>query len=161
MEEQKDQRAKVEAEQASAVAAAEAAAPVAADHRATTGATVSRSTGTTYGVARHGPRAVPEQVRKGCGRADRIPDWDDDPEDEPDGGGKMSFLEHLDELRRRIIYSVLSLVARRHRSPASSCGSSSTSSWSRCRPRCRPDATRRLSLHRADRRHDALDQDRR
>ena len=38
------------------------------------------------------------------------PDWDDGPEDEPDGAGKMSFLEHLDELRRRIIYSVLSLV---------------------------------------------------
>jgi len=38
------------------------------------------------------------------------PDWDDGPEDEPDGAGKMSFLEHLDELRRRIIYSVVALV---------------------------------------------------
>jgi len=37
------------------------------------------------------------------------PDWDEDP-GEPEGAGKMSFLEHLDELRRRIIYSVLSLV---------------------------------------------------
>jgi sec-independent protein translocase protein TatC len=36
------------------------------------------------------------------------PDWDeDDPEPE---GGKMSFLEHLDELRKRIIYSVVSLA---------------------------------------------------
>ena len=33
------------------------------------------------------------------------PDWDDhEPESE---GGKMSFLDHLDELRRRIIYSVV------------------------------------------------------
>lgn len=38
------------------------------------------------------------------------PDWDDD-DPESDSGGKMSFLEHLDELRRRIIYSLLSLVA--------------------------------------------------
>jgi len=37
------------------------------------------------------------------------PDWDD--EDPSDGGGKMSFLEHLDELRRRIVYSLISLVA--------------------------------------------------
>lgn len=37
------------------------------------------------------------------------PDWDDD--DESADGGKMSFLEHLDELRKRIIYSVVSLVA--------------------------------------------------
>lgn len=35
------------------------------------------------------------------------PDWDD-----PDSaeGGKMSFLEHLDELRRRLIWSLVSLV---------------------------------------------------
>jgi sec-independent protein translocase protein TatC len=40
------------------------------------------------------------------------PDWDDsvDKDDEPEGAGKMSFLEHLDELRRRIIYSLLALV---------------------------------------------------
>jgi sec-independent protein translocase protein TatC len=36
------------------------------------------------------------------------PDWDD-PE-EPEGAGKMSFLEHLDELRKRIIRSLLALV---------------------------------------------------
>jgi sec-independent protein translocase protein TatC len=40
---------------------------------------------------------------------DPDPDWDDD--DSPDNGGKMSFLEHLDELRRRIVYSLISLVA--------------------------------------------------
>ncbi len=34
------------------------------------------------------------------------PDWDDhDPEHES-GGGKMSFLDHLDELRRRLIVSI-------------------------------------------------------
>jgi sec-independent protein translocase protein TatC len=35
------------------------------------------------------------------------PDWDDtEPED---AGGKMSFLEHLDELRRRIIWAVVAV----------------------------------------------------
>ena len=34
------------------------------------------------------------------------PDWDDrDPDS--DGGGKMSFLDHLDELRRRLIYAIV------------------------------------------------------
>ena len=36
--------------------------------------------------------------------ADDEPDWDD--HDEENAGGKMSFLDHLDELRRRIIYSL-------------------------------------------------------
>jgi sec-independent protein translocase protein TatC len=35
------------------------------------------------------------------------PDWDDD--DSTSGAGKMSFLEHLDELRRRIIYSLIAV----------------------------------------------------
>ena len=38
---------------------------------------------------------------------------DDDPEDElesEDGGGKMSFLEHLDELRQRLIVSIIAVV---------------------------------------------------
>lgn len=37
------------------------------------------------------------------------PDWD---EHDPDagGGGKMSFLDHLDELRRRIIYSLVAVL---------------------------------------------------
>ena len=44
-----------------------------------------------------------------------VPDDDlDEPDpaelDGEDAGGKMSFLEHLDELRRRIIYAVLSLA---------------------------------------------------
>jgi sec-independent protein translocase protein TatC len=34
----------------------------------------------------------------------------DDVDDAPDSPGKMSFLEHLDELRRRILYSVYSVV---------------------------------------------------
>jgi len=40
--------------------------------------------------------------------ADEGPDWED--EESESGQGKMSFLDHLDELRRRIIYSLLSLV---------------------------------------------------
>jgi sec-independent protein translocase protein TatC len=36
------------------------------------------------------------------------PDWED--EESESSQGKMSFLEHLDELRRRLIYSVISLV---------------------------------------------------
>jgi sec-independent protein translocase protein TatC len=48
-----------------------------------------------------GPKPVPDD--------DLDPDRDDDLEDDSEGG-KMSFLEHLDELRRRIIYAVLSLA---------------------------------------------------
>ena len=41
--------------------------------------------------------------------ADDEPDWDD--HDAQEGsGGKMSFLDHLDELRRRIIYSLISVA---------------------------------------------------
>src|SRR5688572_12641773 len=36
------------------------------------------------------------------------PDWDDH-EPESAEGGRMSFLDHLDELRRRIIYSLLAV----------------------------------------------------
>jgi sec-independent protein translocase protein TatC len=42
--------------------------------------------------------------------SDDEPDWDDHEPDEQTGG-KMSFLDHLDELRRRIIYSLLSVAA--------------------------------------------------
>ena len=37
-------------------------------------------------------------------------DPDEEPTDEEDAGGKMSFLEHLDELRQRIVRSLLALV---------------------------------------------------
>jgi len=40
---------------------------------------------------------------------DEEPDWDT-PESASDDGGKMSFLEHLDELRRRLIWALVSLV---------------------------------------------------
>lgn len=43
--------------------------------------------------------------------ARRDPDDDPDDDDLEGGGGKMSFLEHLDELRNRLIYSVYALVA--------------------------------------------------
>src|SRR3954469_1729266 len=37
------------------------------------------------------------------------PDWDDDDPESSEEAGKMSFLEHLDELRRRIIYALLAV----------------------------------------------------
>src|SRR5215211_6598113 len=37
------------------------------------------------------------------------PDWDDDEAASTEEAGKMSFLEHLDELRRRIIYSLVAV----------------------------------------------------
>src|SRR5512139_3566048 len=40
---------------------------------------------------------------------DRDPDWDDDELASSGEAGKMSFLEHLDELRRRIIYAVIAI----------------------------------------------------
>jgi len=40
---------------------------------------------------------------------DEEPDWDT-PESASDDGGKMSFLDHLDELRRRLIWALVSLV---------------------------------------------------
>jgi|SRR5262245_7460039 len=49
--------------------------------------------------------------------SDRRPGDDEDLErrdaedDELDAGGRMSFLEHLDELRKRIIYTLLSVLA--------------------------------------------------
>jgi sec-independent protein translocase protein TatC len=53
----------------------------------------------------------PSQSSKPVPDDDLDPDRDDEFEgDEQDAGGKMSFLEHLDELRRRIIYAVLSLA---------------------------------------------------
>jgi sec-independent protein translocase protein TatC len=50
----------------------------------------------------------PNKAAKPAADEDPEPDWDDSPE--PDDGGKMSFLEHLDELRRRIIYSVVAVA---------------------------------------------------
>ena len=41
--------------------------------------------------------------------ADVEPDWDDH-EPDTDEGGKMSFLEHLDELRKRIIRALIAVV---------------------------------------------------
>src|SRR2546421_10924701 len=39
----------------------------------------------------------------------RDPGADGDRDDDDDGAAKMSFLEHLDELRKRIVYSVISI----------------------------------------------------
>jgi sec-independent protein translocase protein TatC len=51
----------------------------------------------------------PNKARTPAPDEERDPDWDDhEPEDAT--GGKMSFLDHLDELRRRIIYSLVSVL---------------------------------------------------
>jgi sec-independent protein translocase protein TatC len=52
----------------------------------------------------------PTKGAKPARTEDLEPDWDDH-ELESDGGGKMSFLDHLDELRRRIIYAVVAVLA--------------------------------------------------
>ncbi|HLV02645.1 MAG TPA: twin-arginine translocase subunit TatC, partial [Acidobacteriota bacterium] len=38
-------------------------------------------------------------------------DFDEFDDEETELGGRMTFLEHLDELRRRILYSVIAIVA--------------------------------------------------
>ena len=43
----------------------------------------------------------PNKARTPAPGEDRDPDWDDP--DESERAGKMSFLEHLDELRKRIV----------------------------------------------------------
>jgi sec-independent protein translocase protein TatC len=48
----------------------------------------------------------PTQSAQRRSDGDLEPDWDND-DLEGGGAGKMSFLEHLDELRRRIIYALL------------------------------------------------------
>src|SRR6476660_2298098 len=51
------------------------------------------------------PGAAPDRGR------DSDPDDAFTRADDDDAGAKMSFLEHLDELRKRLIYSVYSLIA--------------------------------------------------
>ena len=51
----------------------------------------------------------PNKARTPATDDDHDPDWDESGS-ESDRGGKMSFLEHLDELRRRIIYAILAIV---------------------------------------------------
>jgi sec-independent protein translocase protein TatC len=46
---------------------------------------------------------------KAAKQVDDEPDWDDHELGE-ETGGKMSFLDHLDELRRRIIYSLIAVL---------------------------------------------------
>ena len=51
---------------------------------------------------------VPFPQKSASSAPDDDPDWEDEePESEK---GKMSFLDHLDELRRRIIYAVIAIV---------------------------------------------------
>jgi sec-independent protein translocase protein TatC len=51
----------------------------------------------------------PNKARTPAPDEERDPDWED--ADDSERAGKMSFLEHLDELRRRIVYALLSIVA--------------------------------------------------
>lgn len=51
---------------------------------------------------------VPFPSKSKSAAEDLEPDWDDH-EPESDTGGKMSFLDHLDELRRRIITSLIAV----------------------------------------------------
>jgi sec-independent protein translocase protein TatC len=51
---------------------------------------------------------VPFPQKSTASAPDDDPDWED--EDSESEQGKMSFLDHLDELRRRIIYSLLALL---------------------------------------------------
>jgi sec-independent protein translocase protein TatC len=50
----------------------------------------------------------PNKARTPAPDEERDPDWDD--AEDSERGGKMSFLEHLDELRRRIVYALISIV---------------------------------------------------
>jgi sec-independent protein translocase protein TatC len=49
----------------------------------------------------------PNKARTPAPGEERDPDWDDD---DSDRAGKMSFLEHLDELRKRIVWALVSVV---------------------------------------------------
>jgi sec-independent protein translocase protein TatC len=51
---------------------------------------------------------VPFPQKSASSAADDDPDWED--EESESEQGKMSFLDHLDELRRRIIYSLLAVL---------------------------------------------------
>jgi sec-independent protein translocase protein TatC len=51
----------------------------------------------------------PNKARPPATDEDRDPDWDE-PGPDAERTGKMSFLEHLDELRRRIVYALIAVV---------------------------------------------------
>jgi sec-independent protein translocase protein TatC len=50
----------------------------------------------------------PNKARTPAPDEERDPDWEE--ADDSERAGKMSFLEHLDELRKRIVYALLSIV---------------------------------------------------
>ena len=74
------------------------------------------------------------QSSKDSSARDVSDSWFDDESE----GGKMSFLEHLDELRKRIIRALLSLCVGVGDRRVLSSKTSSTSSCGRCPPRFRP-----------------------
>ena len=110
VEEQRDQRAAIRAEQDSAVEAAAPPAPAPSTPTRLRRRTKRSTARPAPAPWPSGPDPVSEE------RAGPMPDDDlvegrDDLETAADDemGGKMSFLDHLDELRRRIIYAVLSV----------------------------------------------------
>lgn len=52
----------------------------------------------------------PSKGSKSTPERDPDSDWDDDDDTAETSAGKMSFLDHLDELRKRLIYAVVSVV---------------------------------------------------
>jgi sec-independent protein translocase protein TatC len=51
----------------------------------------------------------PDPQSKDSSARDESSGWSLDDASEPSSGGKMSFLDHLDELRKRLVYSLISL----------------------------------------------------
>lgn len=51
----------------------------------------------------------PDPQSKDSSARDESGDWPLDDAEESSSGGKMSFLDHLDELRKRLVYSLISL----------------------------------------------------
>ena len=112
VEEQRDQRAAIRAEQDSAVEAAATPAPA----PSTPVSPAPPADGAGARTTRTRPRASVGLIPFPKNAPAPMPDDDlvegrDDLESAADDemGGKMSFLDHLDELRRRIIYAVLSV----------------------------------------------------
>ena len=53
---------------------------------------------------------VPFPKKSTSSAPDDDSDWEDEELESESEKGKMSFLDHLDELRRRIVYAVIAIV---------------------------------------------------
>ena len=65
----------------------------------------------SYGAAREDSSETRAVAKAGSAGPPPPPDDDDDWDEEEEGMARMSFLEHLEELRKRIIHAVIGLVA--------------------------------------------------